>query len=458
MRRLTLLLSLPIAVLLGPSSAHAKKYTLEEILNKVTVDYPGVLAARHAVRSSETLVSQAKYNWMPQGDVSFFLTGNYDACKDTTNVGSATYNLAADCSLDTRGVFEKINGAAYGFDFNILQPIYTFGKIESATKAARAGVQASKEYLEVAKQDVVYNAIRAYWGLKWARAAKEIVDEGITKLTEWIDKITEEMEGANKGNYTEADLARMKTALDNTELIRNDIQRGLTVAQVGLRVLTEDADADVDDDELKVVSMMSEPLEYFQEAARSHRPEAKLLTTAITAAHHLKNWKIAELLPSLGLRITSSYRNYIATPGGLSALVQFSPLSNGIPVPMLVLNQPLDFGVRATRYQQASAEEKAAEERRRQAMGGIAVEVATAYTNYSEARTRELKLAHAEKVARGWYGIVDRNMAQGLTASTDARELTDAARTYFDFRIRHLQAIMDTNLTLAWLKRTTGLK
>lgn len=172
----------------------------------------------------------------------------------------------------------------------------------------------------------------------------------------------------------------------------------------------------------------------------------------------LRYWKIAELLPNLGLRITSSYRNYAAVPGGLSALQQFSPLSNGIPVPMLVLNQPLDFGVRAARYQQAAAEERAAEERRRQALGGIEVEVATAYTSYDEARTRERKLAHAEKVARGWYGIVDRNMAPGLTVSTDARELTDAARTYFDFRIRHLQAIMDTNTTFAWLKRTTGLK
>src|SRR5262249_18495134 len=129
---------------------------------------------------------------------------------------------------------------------------------------------------------------------------------------------------------------------------------------------------------------------------------------------YLKNWKIGELLPNLGLRITSSYRNYAAVDNGQSALVQFSPLSNGIPVPMLVLTQPLDFGVRATRYQQAAAEERAAIERRRYALGGIDVDIATAYANYDEARTRERKLAHAEKVARGWYGIVDRNMAQGL--------------------------------------------
>jgi hypothetical protein len=41
---------------------------------------------------------------------------------------------------------------------------------------------------------------------------------------------------------------------------------------------------------------------------------------------------------------------------------------------------------------------------------------------------------------------------------TEGRELTEAARAYFDFRLRHLQAIMDSNVTLAWLERTTGVE
>jgi outer membrane protein TolC len=59
-------------------------------------------------------------------------------------------------------------------------------------------------------------------------------------------------------------------------------------------------------------------------------------------------------------------------------------------------------------------------------------------------------------VARGWYNVVDTNVTQGLMASTDARELVEAARTYFEFRLRRLQAIMDANTTWAALARATG--
>ncbi len=456
MRRFFLLLGLlvgPFVSFVSPGSgiAHAKKYTLRELCTKVATEYPGVLAARHSLRASESLYKQARYSWMPTGDFSAFFTGNYDACKNDEG-------KAADCSEDHRSVKDHINGVSYGIDLNILQPIYTFGKIEAATGAAKAGIQASVQGIEAAKQDAVYNAIRAYWGLKWARAAKLVVEEGTTKLKEWIDKIAEELDGANKGNYTEADLARMKAALDGAELVLVDIQRGLTVALVGLQILTDDKEADIDDEELQVAAAAEQSLEYFEDAALRHRPETKMLEASVVAAKAFRKWRIADLLPTIGFRLTLSYRNYATVEGGLSALVQFSPLSSGIPVPMLVLNQPLDFGVRGARYMQADAEARVAEERRRQALGGIAVEVASAYANYDEARTRESKLSHAEKVARGWYVIVGHNMSQGLTVSTDARELTDAARTYFDFRIRHLQAIMDTNLTLAWLKRTTGME
>jgi hypothetical protein len=59
-------------------------------------------------------------------------------------------------------------------------------------------------------------------------------------------------------------------------------------------------------------------------------------------------------------------------------------------------------------------------------------------------------------VARGWLSIVNSNLGQGLAASSDARELVDAARTYFEFRLRRLQAIMDANVTWSALQRATG--
>ncbi len=303
---------------------------------------------------------------------------------------------------------------------------------------------------------MIVNAIRAYWGLKWARAARDVLEEGITKLKEWVTKVEDEMESSNKSNYTEADLARLKVALDNAEVVLLDIKRGLAVAVTGMKVLTGDPQADVDEGELDLTEATPRPVEYYEDAARMHRPEARMLDAGAQAAHWWKRWKFSEMLPDIG--IASSF-SYGYAPSVDNPANGFLAHANTLGASFaLVAHSPLDFGVRLGRLAQAAADERAFRERRRQALGGISIEINKAYADYEEARQREKTLGHGEKVARGWYNIVDRNMSQGITISTDSRELTDAARTYFDFRIRHLQAILDTNMALSALHRVTGVE
>ena len=337
----------------------------------------------------------------------------------------------------------------FNLSLNITQPIYTFGKIEAASEPARAGVQAAKGYIEQARAEATYNAMRAYWGLKWARAAIDTLDEGLGKLKDWIDKIDGDLNASPpRGGYTEADLARLKLAYDNSKLWRGDMYRALLIAQSGMRVLTNDPQADVDEEEIDFMENTPRPVSFWQDAALTHRPEAKLLQAGLAAAKGMRKWKLAEMLPDFGL---SASAGYLYAPEINTPIVKAGSFNA-----FLALRTPIDWGIRYGRLEQAKAEERAAEARRRHALGGIAVEVDKAYADVEEARTRAETLNHGAKVARGWYNAVDQNMKSGLVS--DGRELVESARSYFDFRIRYLQAIMDTNLTLAWLRRATGVE
>ncbi len=93
------------------------------------------------------------------------------------------------------------------------------------------------------------------------------------------------------------------------------------------------------------------------------------------------------------------------------------------------------------------------DERRAQALGGIALEIENAWLETTTARKKSELLGHSEKVARGWLNSVDQAMNVG---TGNARDLVEAARNYFELRLRHLQSMMDANMAQAQLKLATG--
>jgi outer membrane protein TolC len=121
----------------------------------------------------------------------------------------------------------------------------------------------------------------------------------------------------------------------------------------------------------------------------------------------------------------------------------------------LAFRQPLDIPLRLANFDKARAEERAFDQKRKEALGGIALEIEKAYADADAARKRNKLTAHGEKIARGWYNSVDQLLQVGTVESKD---LVDAARSYFELRLQHLSAIMDLNVALAGLKRAAGVE
>src|SRR6185312_13097539 len=160
-----------------------------------------------ALQSSEAQLSQAQRLWMPQGGVDFWITGApnveclqpngqpYDktATKAEREAGGCLFTSVVNLerTAPSSGISDiaPIHGVALSVSLNLLQPLYTFGKIEAANGAAHAGVKAAKGQIEAAQADVVFNAQRAYWGLKWSRAAVDVLGDGVSKLKDWIKRI-----------------------------------------------------------------------------------------------------------------------------------------------------------------------------------------------------------------------------------------------------------------------------
>jgi outer membrane protein TolC len=451
--------------------AQARRYTLTELLEKVGRDYSGVVAAREGQAASEAQLAQANRLWWPSGEITFGITGS----PDVKCIGPATLdgsgnvqipavdanqalrqqNCVATSATDLRGanLFQVLpfHGVALNLNARLLQPLYTSGKIEFARAAAKAGVDVSRAQVDAARNEAKLWAVRAYYGLKSARAALATLDDGLGRLRAWVKRVDQEIE-KGKGSYTESDLIRLKLATDTAEIARLDIVRNLDLAHAGLKLLTDDQDADVDEGDLEDAELVQQPLSFYQDAARTHRPEARMLDAGRYAVRANRKLKIAEMLPDIGLLTTFGYGLATGVDDPQNAFMN-RPNYLGASL-ALAFRQPLDFALRLGKYQEARAQERQLEARREQALGGIGIEIRKAWLDAAEAGDRTKILAHMEKIARGWYTATDQALQTGVA---DARDVAESARNYVELRIRHLQALMDKNVTLCTLKNTAGL-
>ena len=198
-------------VALVPRPCAARRYTLGELIATVNAYYPGVQAAREGVDAADAQLSQAARLWWPTGQLTFGFTGSPQVrCIDPGtgkpwtqggNQARALSNCLSTDVVDLRSGEQVLpyHGVAFNLGINLVQPLYTFGKIEAAKQAAAAGVDVARAQVDKDRAEVTFNVTRAYWLLKWARAATATLDDGISRLKEWIKKIDDDID---KGKST----------------------------------------------------------------------------------------------------------------------------------------------------------------------------------------------------------------------------------------------------------------
>jgi outer membrane protein, multidrug efflux system len=450
--RVPLALVAAVVVATAPRPAAARRYTLPELIAKVNAEYSGVQAAREGVAASDAQLSQANRLWWPTGQLTFALTGSPEVRCQPDPQHCISTNVVD--FKDFRAGFDKvlpIHGAAFNLNLSLVQPLYTFGKIEAAKIAARAGVDVAKAQVDKDRAEVTFNVTRAYWLLKWARAASATLDDGRQRLKEWVKKINDEID-KGKPTYTENDLVRIKLALDVAELTALDVDKARELGLAGVRMLTDDPDADIDEEELEIVEVAEQPLSFYEDAARTHRPEARMLSAGTDAARAGRKLQLANLLPDFGIAASFTWGYAGAVDDPQNAFMNH-PNTVGVGL-ALVMRYNLDVPMRLANYTKAKADERILAARRKQALGGISIEIENAWLDARAARRKAELLQHSEKVARGWYNAVDQNLQVGVAES---RDLVDAARSFFELRMRHLQSIMDVNLALTALKQASGV-
>jgi outer membrane protein TolC len=456
-RHLPCLLVLAAVSVGGAPSAWARKFTLPQLLEMARGN-PGLQASAAATTASEAQVTEAKLNWLPQGDLLSILAPSPNLHCSNPFAGMAGTSTNEPC-LETTSPEARITDVSWNRVFTrtevkLIQPVYDFGKISAGIAAAEAGVGVSRQKEAGARADLELNVRKAYYGLKFAREVLDMLDDGSSYVDDALKKLDKDLANGT-GNVSVTDRLRMRTVRADVDSRILEARRLQGIARESLRTLigTEaPTDIDVDDDEFEPPEVKDRMVTYYEDLARANRPEVRLLDYAVMAKSALHDLERRKEYPDLVLIATGVYAvaQTVDDPQNAFYNHYFNSRSVGLAA---ALRMQLDLGPKIARARKTEAEALEITHRRTEALGGILLEVRKSYTEATEAASRVAAMDKGQKAGKAWISAVAQNFAVGLA---EARDLSDALITFFAMRTRYLQAVFDLHVARSALSRATG--
>lgn len=416
----------------------SRRLTLQQCVELAVRRYPSIAEARARIAQAQAQLSLAR-------TIAFsdFETTAGMALAPTLR-GTQIFNRDTDVSLSSN------MGLAWQVNAKGTVPLWTFGKIDSASDAATAGVRVKEHEAQKVTNELKQSVRQAYFGVQFARDALSLLREAEERL----DKALVRMQRAvDEEEADEVPLFKLKMYRAELSARHSEAARGEAIALSGLRYLIGDAGAaDVLDEPMPGPAGPLAPLSRYITAARLYRPEINMARAGVLAREAQLRLEKAKLFPDLGLTISAGWsqapevtdqRNpFVRDPGNY--------LNYGFA---LGLKWKMDLLPQAARRAEAQAKLDEIRATEQFALGGVGIEVEKAYLEASDAEQRLKAFEEAAEWARRWMITVQ----QGIDVGTyDDEEIVAPAKEYALRRFSEMSAAFDYNIALGRLALATG--
>ena len=349
--------------------------------------------------------------------------------------------------LDDLGPFTRL-------ELEIRLPLYTFGKLSAALKAAENGLRVERARGEMARADTVLEIKRLYYGLLLSRQLSLVLRDMMENMDGAIEKTQARLD-ADVANVTERDVLRLRigrskfaSGVERVAASQRLTKRALARA-IGMPV---DADFEIADRRLKPVAAELENLELYVEGSVRSRPEWSQIESGLAAQDALIKLEEAASYPTLFL--ATGVRYAVAGNRDDQKNVFANDDFNYIqPVGVLGLHWDLNFFSNNAKAAQARATKEKLLAERRHAESGLRLDAERAFIAFERAAAMIDFARAGRKSARGLLVLTVTNYDLGIG---DAEELFEAYGAYTETSTDYFRAVHDYNVAVAELSRAVG--
>lgn len=288
------------------SPADGHQYSLGECLALTERNHPVLAAARARLSMMRAQLDEARLAPAPLVALSsrFGVVPNTPAPTAGGPVVTSS-NFVTQSLASGVGPFLQVGVSA-------TLPLYTFGKISAANRAAEAQVRLGEWDVEKDRQQVRIDVRRAFYGVTVARDLLLLAADALAKLDGAIDSVRKKLIDGER-SVDDADRIRLEVNRDELVARIGEAKRIEAAGLAALRFYTGvQTDFELPDVPLARPETPLAPIVTYLTAARLHRPDVNRARAGVVARSAQVDWARANLLPDLGLGMQF---DWTAAPG-----------------------------------------------------------------------------------------------------------------------------------------------
>ncbi len=414
------------------------RWTLEQSLQHALKSSPDVHAALAEKQIALSQLGRAKAGRLPRATFTGILSPITGAEGNAVN---------GDTDGDDFGPFSKGK-------LEVVQPLYTFGRLRHEIRAAMQAVASQDAAMERARHAVIVAIKELHYNLALSHQLKDLLDESLKNFTKAVDKVEERLE-AEEGSVTVQDLLRLRIGQAGVAKEIFTLDRAIIVTrealkrQLGLPRETDFAPADT---RLEPVELQLQPLASYLQHVDQHRPEIAQLTAGLAARKARVKAARGAYYPSVFL---AGGFEYSVAPNRDD---QDSPFARDFnffrgPGVALGLRWQLDFWTTHATVEERLAELNQLETQKLSAESGIALDVQRRYLEVQEQQNKIQSAQQARKAARALLVTTLTNFNLGVG---EAKDVFTNLGLYVRILGDYYKTIRDFNMAAANLTQATG--
>ncbi|MEK8088955.1 TolC family protein [Thermithiobacillus plumbiphilus] len=435
--------------LLWSGTASSAPLTLDEAVQRALEHDPRIAEREKLVDAARAIIDEAL------GHRGLMISANafigMTTAKDGNIFEPGSNNLRRDAyDVDGLSDWEMLQ-------FQIIKPLYTFGKIDNYARAAQGQADVKRGDLRLRRGQTMLEVKRAYFGYLTARDVRLMLED-VEKRVLGAQDMVKQWLASGDADATQADLFQLQAGEAQLRKFILQARAVEATAAQGLHLLTglpgteplEIADAHIAP--VSVTLADSKGLAQLQQLALQSRPESAQLEAGLRARRSLVAAKRSEAYPDVYAGVVGVV-SYASQREDLKNPFLYDPFHQYGATPVLGVRWNWQGAVNSAQVANAQAELNALEEKSSFAQQGIPFEVAEAYNNFKALGETVGALNKGSDAARRWMIASYADFEAGVG---EGEKVMRALQTYALNRADYLRAVNDYNMAAARLDLVTG--
>ncbi len=339
-------------------------------------------------------------------------------------------------------------------DVDLVQPIYTFGKLSNLRQAAEFGVDVSEAGVEKQEAEIRLLIRKLYWGIVLGKELQEVIQDAQKKVAEAEDKLNEKLDEGSE-DVSQNDLFKLQIFKYEVNKKAREIEENMAIARHTL-LATLGVDKSVEFEPkapyLDPVSVVLDSLPVYIALAMERRPELVQLRAGMGATRALVGVSRSDFYPQFFLAGGLKY-NYAPGRDDPRNPWVYNPTNFFRPGLVLGIRLNLNFSQTRSKVRLAENKYQTLSNKENLLLHKVELDIRKKYLAVLNAEKNIRESEKALKASENWLRSVSMSFDLGLA---EVKELIDAYKANSTMKGEHLRNIFTYNVLIAELSNEIG--